>query len=195
MEATTRERIITAASKLFYGEGIRAVSMDAVAEQAGVTKRTLYYHFTSKDDLVAAYLHGRDQPTLALFQRWFAGTEGGLAEKVHCIFTSLARSARHPKWKGCGFLRTTAELANMPGHPAVTVGATHKKRIEGWLREVFEAAGIGCGLPLARQVMLLLDGSFAVALLHRDPSYMETAGEAAHSLVKAALAAAESVSA
>jgi len=195
MEATTRERIVTAAGKLFYGEGIRAVSMDAVAEKAGVTKRTLYYHFTSKDDLVAAYLHGRDQPNLALFQRWFAGTEGGLANKTRGIFTNLARSARHPKWKGCGFLRTTAELANMPGHPAVTVGAAHKKRIEGWLQEAFEAEGIRCGLPLARQVMLLLDGSFAVALLHRDPSYMETAGEAAYSLVKAALAADKAVSA
>ena len=188
MEPATRERIVTAAGKLFYGEGIRAVSMDAVAEKAGVTKRTLYYHFVSKDELVAAYLHGRDQPNLALFQKWFAGTEGGLADKARGIFTNLARSARHPKWKGCGFLRTTAELANMPGHPAVTVGAAHKKRIEGWLQEVFEAEGIECGLPLARQVMLLMDGSFAVALLHRDPSYMETAGEAACLLVKAALA-------
>lgn len=195
METTTRERIVTAAGKLFYGEGIRAVSMDAVAEKAGVTKRTLYYHFTSKDDLVAAYLHGRDQPNLALFQRWFTGTEGGLAEKTRGIFTSLAQAARHPKWKGCGFLRTTAELANMPGHPAVTVGAAHKKRIEGWLQDVFEAEGIKCGLPLARQVTLLMDGSFAVVLLHRDPSYMETAGEAAHSLVKAALAADKCVSA
>jgi AcrR family transcriptional regulator len=195
METTTRERIVTAAGKLFYGEGIRSVSMDAVAEKAGVTKRTLYYHFTSKDDLVAAYLHGRDQPNLALFQRWFADAEGGLAAKTRGIFTNLAKSARHPKWKGCGFLRTTAELANMPGHPAVTVGAAHKKRIEGWLQEVFVAAGIESGLPLARQVMLLLDGSFAVALLHRDPSYMETAGEAAYSLVKAALADDKRVSA
>jgi len=83
----------------------------------------------------------------------------------------------------------------MPGHPAVTVGAAHKKRIESWLQEAFEAAGIRCGLLLARQVMLLLDGSFAVALLHRDPSYMETAGEAAYSLINAALASGERVSA
>lgn len=76
----------------------------------------------------------------------------------------------------------------MPGHPAVTVGAARKKRIEGWLQEVFEAAGIGCGLTLARQAMLLIDGSFAAALLHRDPSYMEDAGQAAYSLVKAAFA-------
>jgi len=55
------------------------------------------------------------------------------------------------------------------------------------MRGVIEAEGIGDGLPLARQVMLLLDGSFAVTLLHRDPSYMETAGEAAFSLVRVAL--------
>src|SRR5882757_3550675 len=54
----TRERIISAANALFYNDGIRGVSVDAVAAKAGVTKRTLYYHFRSKDDLVAAYLAG-----------------------------------------------------------------------------------------------------------------------------------------
>jgi hypothetical protein len=58
-----------------------------------------------------------------------------------------------------------------------------------WLRATFEAEGIREALPLARQILLLLDGSFAVVLLHRDPSYMETAGQAAFSLTKAALAA------
>jgi AcrR family transcriptional regulator len=189
LETTTSERIISAASKLFYGEGIRGASMDAVAEKAGVTKRTLYYHFKSKDDLVTAYLHGRDQPNLALFERWFADTEGELAEKIYGMFVQLAKSARHPKWKGCGFLRTTAELANMPGHPAMKVGAAHKKKFESWMRELFESEEIEGALLLARQIMLLMDGSFAVVLLHRDPSYMETAGDAAYSLIKAALAA------
>jgi AcrR family transcriptional regulator len=128
---TTRERIISAASKLFYDQGIRAVSVDAVAEKAGLTKRTLYYHFRSKDDLVAAYLAGRDQPNLALFQRWFAEADGGVPDKVAAIFRNLARAAAHPKWKGCGFLRTSAELANMPGHPAIKIGAAHKKKFEG----------------------------------------------------------------
>jgi AcrR family transcriptional regulator len=184
----TRERIIAAASNLFYSDGIRGVSVDAVAAKAGLTKRTLYYHFRSKDDLVAAYLAARDQPNLALFQRWFAETEGGLPEKVEGIFHNLARSARHPKWQGCGFLRTSAELANMPGHPAIRIGAAHKRKFEDWLRVTFEAGGIGEGSRLARQILLLLDGSFAVVLLHRDPSYMETAGEAARSLTQAAMA-------
>lgn len=182
----TRERIISAASALFYNDGIRGVSVDAVAEKAGVTKRTLYYHFKSKGDLVEAYLAGRDQPNLALFRKWFAEADGGLPAKVEAIFRNLARSARHPKWKGCGFLRTSAELANMPGHPAIKIGAAHKKKFEEWLRATFEAEGFAEPLRLARQILLLLDGAFAVVLLHRDASYLETAGEAASSLVTAA---------
>lgn len=183
----TRDRIVAAAAKLFYAEGIRAVGVDAVAEKAGVTKRTLYYHFRSKDDLVAAYLQGRDQPNLALFRQWFEETPGALSAKVEGIFRNLARAARHPKWKGCGFLRTSAELANLPGHPAIKIGAAHKKKFERWLRDTFAEAGIGEADELARQMLLLLDGSFAVVLLHRDASYMETAGAAAARLVAAAL--------
>lgn len=160
-----------------------------VAAKAGLTKRTLYYHFRSKDDLVAAYLASRDQPNLALFKRWFDETEGGLPAKIEAIFRNLARSAAHPKWKGCGFLRTSAELANMPGHPAIKIGAAHKKKFEDWLRVTFEAGGIASASQLARQIILLLDGSFAVVLLHRDPSYIETAGEAAFALISAALPA------
>ncbi|HEV3500788.1 MAG TPA: TetR/AcrR family transcriptional regulator [Bradyrhizobium sp.] len=183
----TRERIISAASALFYSEGIKSVSVDAVAAKASLTKRTLYYHIKSKDDLVAAYLAARDQPNLALFRKWFTETEGELPAKVEAIFRNLARAARHPKWKGCGFLRTSAELANLPGHPAIRIGAAHKKKFEDWLRLTFEAEGIGDALRLARQILLLLDGSFAFVLLQRDPSYMETAGEAAFSLTEAAL--------
>jgi hypothetical protein len=91
------------------------------------------------------------------------------------------------KWKGCGFLRTSAELANLPGHPAIKIGAAHKKKFEAWLCEEFEQADIGNAALLARQILLLLDGSFAVVQLHRDPSYMETAGEAARSLVEVAM--------
>ncbi|HWL69863.1 MAG TPA: helix-turn-helix domain-containing protein [Geminicoccus sp.] len=183
---STRSRIIAAASRLFYAQGIRAVSVDAVAEQAKLTKRTLYYHFRSKDELVAAYLEARDQPNLALFQRWFAEAEGGLPIKVQAIFRRLAHTVAQKHWKGCGFLRTAAELANLPGHPAMRIGAAHKKRFEAWLAEQLAAGGLPDAGLLARQVVLLLDGAFAVILLHRDPSYMEAAGEAARALLHAA---------
>ncbi len=66
----TRDRLVAAASTLFYQQGIRAVGVDAIAAKAGVTKRTLYYHFASKDELVAAYLAVRDAPNLAAFAKW-----------------------------------------------------------------------------------------------------------------------------
>ena len=142
----TRDRILDAANSLFYAEGIRAVSVDAIAEKAGLTKRTLYYHFKSKDELVAAYLQSRDQPNLALFEKWFREADGALPERVEALFGGLTRAAKHKKWKGCGFLRTAAELANMPGHPAVKVGAAHKKKFEAWLAAMIEADGYDLSL-------------------------------------------------
>jgi AcrR family transcriptional regulator len=174
---TTKERILDAAAKLFYRDGVRAVSVDSIADKAGVTKRTLYYHFRSKDDLIAAYLAERDQPNLAAFQRWYDEADGSVAERIEAIFRNLAQSARHPKWKGCGFLRTSAELVEFPGHPAIAAGRLHKKHVEDWLCQV-----IGDRLA-AQQVILLMDGAFSVVLLHRDPSYMEAAGAAAARLV------------
>ncbi|MCY1128112.1 helix-turn-helix domain containing protein [Frigidibacter sp. RF13] len=182
----TRSRIVSAAADLFYGEGIRAVSVDAIAERAGVTKRTLYYHFDSKDQLVAAYLSERDQPNLKLFQNWYRRAEGDAEKGVRIIFAQLAKAANNRKWNGCGFLRTAAELANMPGHPAILVARTHKKRVEGWLSGALSAAGYQAADDLARQVMLLLDGAFALVLMHRDPAYMLAAGEAAATLLRAA---------
>jgi AcrR family transcriptional regulator len=181
----TRARIVEAASKLFYGEGIRSVSVDAVAAKAGLTKRTLYYHFRSKDDLIAAYLEARDAPNLAVFANWFQQAKGPLPTKIESIFMNLAQSARHPKWKGCGFLRTAAELAAMPGHPAIKIGAKHKSAVEAWLAGVIAADGRKNSTELARQIVILMDGAFSTMLVHRDPLYIETAGRAAAALVGA----------
>src|SRR6516165_1428025 len=123
--AATRALIVQAADDLFYGEGIRSASMDAIAERAGITKRTLYNHFRSKDDLIAAYLEARDEPTLARYAYWLDETEGSLAEQMAGAFRRLARFAAHTKWKGCGFLRAAAELANTPGHPGLKIGSAH----------------------------------------------------------------------
>jgi len=180
----TRKRIVDAATKLFYAEGIGRVSVDAVAEKAGLTKRTLYYHFKSKDDLIAAYLDGRDQPNLRQMAGWFDAAEGGADRKVEAIFSNLARVARHPKWKGCGFLRTAAELASMPGHPAVKVGSRHKSNFETWLAGALSDQGIEDPQAVAREIVLLIDGCFSIMLIHRNPDYIEAAGRAAAMLVR-----------
>jgi AcrR family transcriptional regulator len=181
----TRERILSAAGKLFYGRGIRNVSMDDVAARAGVTKRTLYYHFRSKDDLIAAYLQARDQPTLALVAQWMDVTEGPLERQIAEVFARIGQLARNPKWRGCGFLRTAAELASMPGHPAVKAGAAHKKKLEAEFAARIAAAGFDNAATRARQIMVLFDGSFSAMLVHRDGAYAEAAGRATAAILRA----------
>ncbi len=180
----TRERIVAAATRLFYSEGIRATSVDAVAEKAGVTKKTLYYHFQTKDELIAAYLASRDQPTLAYYERWFAETRGTTADKVRGLFRSFGKSADTPHWRGCGFLRTIAELANTPGHPAIKAGAAHKKKFEAWMADTLARDGVGDAERIARQIVILLDGAATVMLIHRDAAYVESAGDVAAALVE-----------
>jgi AcrR family transcriptional regulator len=183
---STKARIVQAAARLFYEEGIRSVSVDAVAEKADVTKKTLYYHFRGKDDLVAAYLQSQDQPTLDLYARWFTETGGSAADKVRGLFTRFGEAASHPRWRGCGFLRTVAELASTPGHPAVKAGAAHKKRFEQWLADVLAEHGIEGRNELARHIVLLLDGAATVMLVHRDAAYVKAAGDLAAARVEAA---------
>ena len=180
---TTREQIIQAADALFYGEGIRSASMDAIAAKASVTKRTIYYHFPSKDDLIAAYLTARDEPTFARQAAWLDETKGDLPEQVFGLFENLARAMKTPRWKGCGFIRAAAELAGTPGHPALKIGSAHKKRVEAWLEGRIATTGLSEPALRARQVMILLDGAAAQVLIHRDPAYALAAGQAAAALV------------
>ena len=180
----TRERIIAAATKLFYSEGLRATSVDAVAEKAGITKKTLYYHFRTKDELIAAYLASRDQPTLMYYARWFAESSGSSADKVRGLFASFGKAADTPSWRGCGFLRTIAELANTPGHPAIKAGAAHKKRFEAWLTDILARDDVRDAGRVARQIVILLDGAATVMLIHRDVAYVEAAGETAALLIE-----------
>jgi len=179
----TREQIIAAADELFYGEGIRAASMDAIAARACVTKRTLYYHFRSKDDLIAAYLAARDEPTLDRFKRWLGPAEEALPERIAAMFARFAKAAASERWKGCGFIRAAAELADKPGHPALKIASAHKKRFEAWLADEIAAAGLADAPRRARHVMILLDGAVAEMLMHRDPSYADAAGRLAASVL------------
>ncbi len=184
--ADTREKIVAAANALFYLRGIKATSLDAVAEKAGVTKRTVYYHFRSKDDLVAEYLAARDQPNLKAFQEWFSKGKGGLPQKAQAIFEGVAVAVNHPRWRGCGFQRTVGELANQPGHPAFQIASAHKRNVESWLAAEFEHGGVRSPAETARRVMLLLEGAFAAMLIHRDRDYVVQAGFAAATIVKCA---------
>jgi AcrR family transcriptional regulator len=178
----TRRFILAAADELFYAEGFHLVSVDAIAEKAGITKKTLYYHFRSKDELIAAYLEERDRPTLERFRKW-AGDDGSVAERMERMFDRLGQAVRSRSWRGCGFNRAAGELAHMPGHPAVKIAREHKARFEGWLAGLLEAEGRADSAALARALIVLVDGTVAQLLLHRSPAYAEAAKAAASALL------------
>jgi AcrR family transcriptional regulator len=191
-QTNTRSKIIDAAGALFYEHGLRSVSVDAIAEQAGVTKRTLYYHFRSKDALIAAYLAARDIPTVERYRRWLGDSDRPLPERIASLFGALAEFAKRPKWRGCGFTRAAVELAGQPGHPAIVMAADHKRRFEIRLTEELDDGGVLNAAAVARQLMILLDGAIMQMLIHRDTAYAISAGEAAAMIVANGLAAAGS---
>jgi AcrR family transcriptional regulator len=178
----TRSQIVAAADELFYSRGLHAVSLDAIAERAGVTKKTLYNHFKSKDDLVGCYLEARDRPTIDRFKDW-AGSEGSVADRMALFFSKLAIASQGPRWNGCCFMRATAESANMQGHPAVTAARTHKARCEQWLLDMLVEEGHADAETIARALMVLIDGAVSETLIHRDSKYATAAGFAVRSLV------------
>ncbi|RVU38902.1 TetR/AcrR family transcriptional regulator [Hwanghaeella grinnelliae] len=185
-EKSTGSKIIGAAEELFYEHGLRSVSVDMIAERAGVTKRTLYYHFDSKDDLIEAYLQARDNPTIERYRTWLGAADRPMPDRIRHLFSCLAEYAGQPNWRGCGFTRAAIELIDMPGHPAVIMAADHKKRFEAWLARAFEEAGTAGPALLGQQVVTLIEGAIAQILVHRDVSYARVAGQAAALLVAAA---------
>ena len=177
--AETRRRVIEAAYDLFYRDGFHRVGVDAVADAAGVTKRTLYYHFDSKDALLAAVLEGRTGLAVDRIEHWLGPDAGGPAEMVERLFTALGAWAAGPGWSGSGFTRLTMELAGLPGHPARAVARRHKATIEALLRDRLEGHGLDDTAGLARRLMVLLEGCQAMILISGDRSYAGAAAEAA----------------
>ena len=179
----TRQRIIDAAYELFYKHDFARVGVDAIVEAAQITKRTLYYHFDSKDTLMAAVLEAQNHLALERIQRWAARARGGAAGVVEVMFAEFAAWARRPGFQGSGFTRVAMELADLPGHPARAAARRHKAAVEAWLAQRFAEDGSRSSARLAREVMLLLEGCNALVLIHGDTSYARAAAAAARVLV------------
>ncbi|WP_326734686.1 TetR/AcrR family transcriptional regulator [Streptomyces sp. NBC_01022] len=158
-------RIVAAADELFYSRGITAVGVDLIAEHSGVTKRTLYNQFGSKDHLVATYLVERDQRWRSLV-RASVDAAGTPAEAVTAPFEAL-RTWTGTSTRGCAFINALAELPD-PSHPAHRIAANQKL----WLLDLFKelATTAGCSRPatLATQLLVLHEGAVATQPLSLD---------------------------
>jgi AcrR family transcriptional regulator len=182
--AATRERILETAYQLFYERGFARISMDAVAARAGVTKRTLYNHFTSKDALLGEILKRQSALAVARIRTWATQQEGTAADLVESIFAGLEKWSARKRWEGSGFTRLALELADLPGHPARTAARRHKATIERVLAGEFRRLGQPRPDAAARTVVLLTEGATVLTLIHGDAAYIAAAGQAARVVLK-----------
>jgi len=180
----TKRRILKAATKLFYAKGIRAVGVDAIAAEAGVTKRTLYHHHESKDALVAAYLEAQNEPVLAALIKSVSSASGEVTDQIEGLFLTFARQAENSEWHGCPFARAVSELREFEDNAVSAIAAKHKRTFEDWLEGHFASNGVDEPGLLARQTMVLVDGAITQLLIHRDPSYATAAAAAAVALIR-----------
>jgi AcrR family transcriptional regulator len=172
-----RERILETTDRLFYRQGIRAVGVDTVAAEVGVSKRTLYNHFPSKDALIAAYLERRFRP--------LQGSDLPPAEQILGDFDRLERSFGSGAFRGCPFVNAVAELGD-PNHEASRIAVAFKEQRRIWFRELLNRLEVADADGLATQLMLLVDGAIAAALVRGDPKMARAAREAASVLLAAA---------
>ena len=179
----TRRRILEAAYELFYRKGFGRVGVDEIAAFAGLTKRTLYYHFESKDELLSAVLETQSGLVLARIRKHESRYSGRPHEMIDVLFSELARWSAKPGWSGAGFTRLVMELADLPGHPARAVARRHKAEIEAWWTSLLEREKVPSAADRAREVALLMEGATALILVHGDKSYAAAAGHAAKRLL------------
>jgi AcrR family transcriptional regulator len=179
----TRRRILETAYELFYRRGFTRVAVSDVAERAGITKRTLYHHFESKDELLGAVLGFHHDLALERIRRWSTRLPTELDAMLDALFSNLASWAARPRWEGAGFTRLVMELADLPGHPARAIARRHKAAIESWLAGELTARGTADATDKARQLVLLLEGCISLLLIHGSKKYADAAATAAKRLV------------
>ena len=178
----TRLRIFDAAFGLFWRQGFLRVSMDEIAARAGITKRALYQHFPSKDDLMAMTLAHSSKLAIERLRAFPRAGEPG--PFIDSFFADLSEWAAKPKWSGGGFTRAVVELADLRGHPARAIARNHKTAVEQWLADGLATGGVSSHREHAREIMLLTEGAMALMLIHGDRGYAQTAARAAKRLVR-----------
>jgi AcrR family transcriptional regulator len=179
-----RDRIMSTACRLFYEEGIQAVGIQRIIDEAGIAKASLYAHFASKDELVAAYLQEKGKSVRAALGAHLDNPRLGPKAKILKFFDMMVGAAEDPGFRGCAFQNASAEVADRAHPIRIAAGAQRQ-----WLRDVFaslarEIAGSGPASDrLAGALMVLYDGAAATSVTDGDPNAARHARWAAEKML------------
>jgi AcrR family transcriptional regulator len=186
-DASPRERLIEAATRLFCRYGINSVGIDAVIAAAGTAKTTLYKTFGSKDGLVEAVLE-REGET---WRRWFLaeidGDGGSAAERLARIGPALRNWFSGREFYGCPFINAVGE-SDKADDRMRGLALAHKKIVLERIAALCAEAGVATPMETAHAIGLAMDGAIVAALVTRDAAVADTAGRVCAAILSAARA-------
>ncbi|WP_238421010.1 TetR/AcrR family transcriptional regulator [Gordonia sp. 'Campus'] len=177
VEWTPKARqILDAASGLFYERGIHAVGVDTIAAEAGVTKRTLYDRFGSKEQLVVEYLRARNTAWHAFLQSRLDAASSQPAAQLAAVFDATRDWAAERGHKGCAMINAHAEISD-PTHPAYPIIVGQKKELLELLTAIADATT--APREVARRLLILHEGALVSAGLGVEPEAFDIARDLA----------------
>ena len=166
-----RERLLVAASQLFYAEGINSVGIERLIKEGQVTLATFYRHFPSKVDLVVAYLRGAHDDIAARAAEQAETLQG--RDLVRAIGGDVTSQIRQAAFRGCAFLNAASEFED-PQNPVRQVVAEHRQWYFQLLRRAFEDARHELPTNAARHFVMLRDGAMSAAYLDTPTTAIRT---------------------
>ncbi len=181
-DLSTQSRLLDATEQLVYSGGIHATGMDAIVKTSGVARKSIYRFYSTKEALVSAALRNRDARWMAWFARSTSGG-GNPSERILAIFPTLRKWFESDDFHGCAFINAAGEIGD-PDSDIRAVASLHKRGLLAYLGELTQACGLPNSEEVARQLLILIDGATAVALVTGDTSAADSAGRVAALLLQ-----------
>ena len=178
----TREKILATAEKLIYENGIHATGMDLLVKTSGVARKSIYRYFANKDDVAAAALNARD----IRWMKWFR-SECEKAQtpeaRILGIFDVLKSWFESDGFRGCAFINTAGEVGDADD-PVRQIAKLHKQKLLDYTLELTSELGVNDPTGLAKQLLLIIEGTITVAHVMGDHTALDSAREIAKVLLK-----------
>ncbi|MFJ4560489.1 TetR/AcrR family transcriptional regulator [Streptomyces massasporeus] len=175
-------RVLAAATRLFYERGIHAVGVDLIAAEAGVTKKTLYDRFGSKEQIVVEYLADRDERWRAFLAEHLDAAGPAPGERVLAVFDASRAWAGEFSPKGCSMVNAHAEISD-PAHPAHPIITGQKRWMLALFTDLASEIAPETADSTARTLMLLHEGALVAHGLGVFPDAIARAREQARALL------------